>query len=186
MCSKLLLRLFRKRHSDDSAPADSSGNSEGAVLKQCDSIINSSLLRLTDSDAGGASGDYHKAKANTNRLRTIATSLPNNAYLGHLVSATEAITEICRDIAFSYHIPSWQRHELELLRNRISGGNIHCAEQRTGLKDIVIDAVSEHSSMPDNCWDDRSGSYQYLRLLQNIYTAVICRDKIMFSNQTGS
>lgn len=102
-------------------------------------------------------------------------------YLGFLFEATEMIMESCRDLAVASGLPLWVRCELDLLRKHTVGCD-QDGDSPSGqaLRGVVDDALKEHlSAMTEECWADNSREYRYLGLLQNLRTAVVCRNRIM-------
>lgn len=148
------------------------------AAKRCTAIIDASLSRLVAGDTGGV---CRTRRASMAELKTLRRGSENhNMYLGFLFESTEMIMEYCRDLAVSSGLPLWVICELDLLR-KCTVGIEPDGDLRSGpALHRVDDAVKEHlSAMTEECWTDSSREYRYLGLLQNLRTAVVCRNKIM-------
>lgn len=150
------------------------------TLTQCLSIINESLLHVINNDSIGACRNCRTTHA---FIRKIHKKPINEGaiqfYYESLLDSTSAISDICKNIATTTCLSLWKELELDLLRVKINSLDKLNTNERNNIKILLTDTITEHyNDIIEDCLDDNSTSYQYLRLLQNLRIAIICSDVI--------
>lgn len=179
MMTGLLPKINRKLIKNNKI--DSHNNQDSIdTLTQCLSIINESLLHVINNDSIGA---CRNCRATYAFIRKIHEKAINEGamlfYYESLLDSISAISDICKNIATTTCLPLWKELELDLLRLKINSLNELNTNERNDIKIVVTDTITEHyNDIIEDCWDDNSTSYQYLRLLQNLRIAIICSDVI--------